>query len=213
MHKSTAITSIVLIVCVICTCVYAKDITELQNESNELTQSLNESNNRLQAVQEQLSENIIDNHNIPITSLVTFRLGTGEYAIDIMQAKEIIKMEKITLIPNAPDFVEGVINLRGNIIPIIDLKKRFSLEEASGDKNTGIIIVKIDDIDMGIIIDSISKVVSIATADIQAPPSMLSGIGQKYIKGVGKLEDKLLVVLDLEKLFSNDTDNLEYANN
>lgn len=164
-------------------------------------------------IQEQLSENIIDNHNIPITSLVTFRLGTGEYAIDIMQAKEIIKMEKITLIPNAPDFVEGVINLRGNIIPIIDLKKRFSLEEASGDKNTGIIIVKIDDIDMGIIIDSISKVVSIATADIQAPPSMLSGIGQKYIKGVGKLEDKLLVVLDLEKLFSNDTDNLEYTNN
>ena len=163
-------------------------------------------------IQEQLSENILDN-NIPITSLVTFRLGTGEYAIDIMQAKEIIKMEKITLIPNAPDFVEGVINLRGNIIPIIDLKKRFHLEEADGDKNTGIIIVKIDDIDMGIIIDAISKVVSIATADIQPPPSMLSGIGQKYIKGVGKLEDKLLVVLDLEKLFLNDTDNLEHINN
>ena len=147
------------------------------------------------------------------TNLVTFRLGSGEYAIDIMQAKEIIKMEKITLIPNAPDFVEGVINLRGNIIPIIDLKKRFNLEEIEGDKNTGIIIVKIEDVDMGIIIDSISKVVSISNSDIQPPPPMLSGIGQKYIKGVGKLEDKLLVVLDLEKLFSNDTDNLEYANN
>ena len=138
------------------------------------------------------------------TNLVTFRLGSGEYAIDIMQAKEIIKMEKITLIPNAPDFVEGVINLRGNIIPIIDLKKRFNLEEIEGDKNTGIIIVKIEDVDMGIIIDSISKVVSIANSDIQPPPPMLSGIGQKYIKGVGKLEDKLLVVLDLEKLFSNE---------
>ncbi|WP_028330763.1 chemotaxis protein CheW [Brachyspira alvinipulli] len=138
------------------------------------------------------------------TNLVTFRLGSGEYAIDIMQAKEIIKMEKITLIPNAPDFVEGVINLRGNIIPIIDLKKRFNLEEIEGDKNTGIIIVKIEDVDMGIIIDSISKVVSISNSDIQPPPPMLSGIGQKYIKGVGKLEDKLLVVLDLEKLFSTD---------
>lgn len=145
------------------------------------------------------------------TNLVTFRLGSGEYAIDIMQAKEIIKMEKITLIPNAPDFVEGVINLRGNIIPIIDLKKRFNLEETEGDKNTGIIIVKIEDVDMGIIIDSISKVVSISNSDIQPPPPMLSGIGQKYIKGVGKLEDKLLVVLDLEKLFTTDEEEEEPA--
>ena len=143
------------------------------------------------------------------TNLVTFRLGSGEYAIDIMQAKEIIKMEKITLIPNAPDFVEGVINLRGNIIPIIDLKKRFNLEEIEGDKNTGIIIVKIEDVDMGIIIDSISKVVSISNSDIQPPPPMLSGIGQKYIKGVGKLEDKLLVVLDLEKLFTTDEEETD----
>ncbi|KLI16091.1 chemotaxis protein CheW [Brachyspira hyodysenteriae] len=145
------------------------------------------------------------------TNLVTFRLGSGEYAIDIMQAKEIIKMEKITLIPNAPDFVEGVINLRGNIIPIIDLKKRFNLEETEGDKNTGIIIVKIEDVDMGIITDSISKVVSISNSDIQPPPPMLSGIGQKYIKGVGKLEDKLLVVLDLEKLFTTDEEEEETA--
>ena len=126
-----------------------------------------------------------------------------------MQAKEIIKMEKITLIPNAPDYVEGVINLRGNIIPIVDLKKRFNLEENDGEKNTGIIIVKIDDVDMGIIIDAISKVVSIATSNIQPPPPMLSGIGQKYIKGVAKLEDKLLVVLDLEKLIVGDDDDIE----
>lgn len=145
--------------------------------------------------------------DVDSTNLVTFRLGNGEYAINIMQAKEIIKMEKITLIPNAPDFVEGVINLRGNIIPIIDLKKRFNLEEMEGDKNTGIIIVQIDDIDMGIIIDSVSKVVSIANSDIQPPPPMLAGIGQKYIKGVGKLEDKLLVVLDLGKLFSSEEDD------
>lgn len=140
------------------------------------------------------------------TNLVTFRLGSGEYAIDIMQAKEIIKMEKITLIPNAPYFVEGVINLRGNIIPIIDLKKRFNLEESEGDKNTGIIIAKIEDVDMGIMIDSISKVVSMPNSDIQPPPSMLQGIGQRYIKGVGKMEDKLLVVLDLDKLFTNEED-------
>ncbi|WP_157150003.1 chemotaxis protein CheW [Brachyspira sp. SAP_772] len=153
------------------------------------------------------NENKVDVENS--INLVTFRLGNNEYAIDIMQAKEIIKMEKITLIPNAPDYVEGVINLRGNIIPIVDLKKRFNLEENEGDKNTGIIIVKIDDVDMGIIIDAISKVVSIATSNIQPPPPMLSGIGQKYIKGVAKLEDKLLVVLDLEKLIVGDDDDTE----
>ena len=153
------------------------------------------------------NENKVDVENS--INLVTFKLGNNEYAIDIMQAKEIIKMEKITLIPNAPDYVEGVINLRGNIIPIVDLKKRFNLEENDGEKNTGIIIVKIDDVDMGIIIDAISKVVSIATSNIQPPPPMLSGIGQKYIKGVAKLEDKLLVVLDLEKLIVGDDDDTE----
>ncbi|WP_295296152.1 chemotaxis protein CheW [uncultured Brachyspira sp.] len=153
------------------------------------------------------NENKVDVENS--INLVTFKLGNNEYAIDIMQAKEIIKMEKITLIPNAPDYVEGVINLRGNIIPIVDLKKRFNLDENEGEKNTGIIIVKIDDVDMGIIIDAISKVVSIATSNIQPPPPMLSGIGQKYIKGVAKLEDKLLVVLDLEKLIVGDDDDTE----
>ena len=153
------------------------------------------------------NENKVDVENS--INLVTFKLGNNEYAIDIMQAKEIIKMEKITLIPNAPDYVEGVINLRGNIIPIVDLKKRFNLDDNEGEKNTGIIIVKIDDVDMGIIIDAISKVVSIATSNIQPPPPMLSGIGQKYIKGVAKLEDKLLVVLDLEKLIVGDDDDTE----
>ena len=153
------------------------------------------------------NENKVDVENS--INLVTFRLGNNEYAIDIMQAKEIIKMEKITLIPNAPNYVEGVINLRGNIIPIVDLKKRFNLEENEGEKNTGIIIVKIDDVDMGIIIDAISKVVSISNSNIQPPPPMLSGIGQKYIKGVAKLEDKLLVVLDLEKLIVGDEDDTE----
>lgn len=151
--------------------------------------------------------NPVDKDNGSI-SLVTFRLGSGEYAIDIMQAKEIIKIEKITLIPNAPDFVEGVINLRGNIIPIIDLKKRFKIEDLTNqEKNTGIIIVKIDNLDMGIIIDSISKVVSIANSNIQPPPPMFSGIGQRYIKGVGKIGDKLLVVLDLAKLFTEEGEN------
>ena len=121
-------------------------------------------------------DTIEENSNM---QLVTFRLGINEYGIDIMQAKEIIKMEKITIIPNAPEYVEGVINLRGNVIPIVDLKKRFVLEESDGEKNTGIIIVNVHGIDMGIIIDSISKVVSIDDENIQPTPHMFSGIGHK----------------------------------
>lgn len=138
------------------------------------------------------------------TQLVTFRLGVNEYGIDIMQAKEIIKMEKITIIPNAPEYVEGVINLRGSVIPIVDLKKRFTLEEAEGEKNTGIIIVHVNGTDMGIIIDSISKVVSIDDENIQDTPHMFSGIGQRYIRGVAKIEEKLLVILELSELLEDD---------
>lgn len=143
-----------------------------------------------------------DNNNNNLGSLVTFRVGKSEYAINIMQAREIIKMEKITIIPNSPSFIEGVINLRGNIIPVIDLKKRFGLEEVQGEVNTGIIIVKIEDMDMGIIIDSVSKVISIPKSDIEPPPPVLSGIQQKYIKGVAKVDEKLLVVLDLDNMLS-----------
>lgn len=134
--------------------------------------------------------------------LVTFLLGEAEYGIDIMQAQSIIKMDKITLIPNAPDFVEGVINLRGNVIPVIDLKKRFHLEEGEGDKNSGIIIVKVNEVEVGIIIDAISKVIYLAEDDVQPPPPVFAGIGQKYIKGVGKIDEKLLIILDLEKILS-----------
>lgn len=134
--------------------------------------------------------------------LVTFLLGNAEYGIDIMQAQSIIKMDKITLIPNAPDFVEGVINLRGNVIPVIDLKKRFHLEEGDGEKNSGIIIVKVGGVEMGIIIDAISKVIYLSEENMQPPPPVFAGIGQKYIKGVGRLEDRLLIILDLDKLLS-----------
>lgn len=140
--------------------------------------------------------------------LVTFLLGNAEYGIDIMQAQSIIKMDKITLIPNAPDFVEGVINLRGNVIPVIDLKKRFHLEESEGESNTGIIIVKVGEVEMGIIIDTISKVIYLSEDKVQPPPPVFAGIGQKYIKGVGKVGDKLLIILDLDKLLSMDEQDL-----
>ena len=150
----------------------------------------------------QKKDGVAEKIDANVVQLVTFRLADAEYAIDIMQTKEIIRMEKVTLIPNAPDFVEGVINLRGNVIPVIDLKKRFHLREAEGVKNGCIVIVRIQKMEMGIIIDAISKVVHIPQADVQPPPAVLAGSGERYITGVAKVDERLVMILDLMKLFS-----------
>ena len=137
-----------------------------------------------------------------IKQLVTFVLANEKYGIDIMQTQEIIKMERMTPIPNSLDFVEGVINLRGNVIPIIDLKKRFYLVGGE-EKSKGIIVVRLEDMVLGVMIDGVSKVMSIPSSHILPPPPVVSGIGREYITGVGKDEnDNLLIILDINKLLS-----------
>lgn len=134
--------------------------------------------------------------------LVTFMLANEKYGIDIMQTQEIIKMERMTPIPNSLDFVEGVINLRGNVIPIIDLKKRFNLV-GGADLSKGIIVVRLDEIVLGVMIDGVSKVISLPNSEILPPPPVVSGIGREYITGVGKDESgSLLIILDINKLLS-----------
>jgi purine-binding chemotaxis protein CheW len=134
--------------------------------------------------------------------LVTFVLANEMYGIDIMQSQEIIKMQPMTPIPNSLDFVEGVINLRGKVIPIINLKKRFHLLSSyEGDK--GIIIVKLQDTTVGITIDRIAKVIDIPAGNILPPPSVVAGIGREYITGVARADDeKLIILLDIDKLLS-----------
>lgn len=135
-------------------------------------------------------------------TLVTFILSGEKYGIDIMQTNEIIKMEKITPIPNTMEFVEGVINLRGNIIPIIDLKKRFNLYSGENQANN-IVVLKLEDMTIGIMIDAINNTISLSRDQILPPPPVVSGIGREYISGVARDEkDKLLILLDINKLVS-----------
>jgi len=134
--------------------------------------------------------------------LVTFYLANEKYGIDIMQTDEIIRMERLTPIPNSLDFVEGVINLRGNVIPIIDLKKRFNIFGGT-EKSGNIIVLKLVDTTLGILIDRINKVMKIPASKILPPPLVVAGIGREYITGVGKDEDdQLLIILDINKLLS-----------
>ncbi len=148
-----------------------------------------------------------------ILQLVTFKLGTEEFGVDILKVQEINKMMNITKIPNAPTFIEGVINLRGKIIPIVDLRKRLGFRDQPYDKSTRIIVVELDGLVLGFIVDSVSEVLRIPENTIEPPPSMVAGIESEYIEGVGKLDDRLLILLELKKIFSSperkDVENIE----
>lgn len=138
--------------------------------------------------------------------LVTFRLGDELYGVDIMDVKEIVNITTVRPIPNAPYYIEGIFNLRSEIIPVMNLHKRFGIQHSTSfEDNTaegGFIILNIDGYKIGIIIDEIERVMSVNSAEVQAPPQMLSGIGTEYINGVVRREEEYLIMLDTRRLFS-----------
>jgi purine-binding chemotaxis protein CheW len=145
-----------------------------------------------------------------LLQLVSFKIGDEEYGVDILLVQEINKITQITEVPNSPDFVEGVINLRGRVIPIIDLRVRLNLEKKSYDKDTRIIVVELEHKTIGFIVDAVSEVLRIPASVIEAPPELVAGIGSEFIKAVGKLEDRLLILIDLEKILTlNEKEKLE----
>ena len=137
-----------------------------------------------------------------LLQLVTFSTGDEEFGVDILRVQEIIRTMAITKVPKAPDFVEGVINLRGKVIPIIDLRRRFGLQSKAHDKHTRIIVIEINTMIVGFVVDSVSEVLRIPTSTVEPPPPVVAGLESEYISGVGKLEDRLLILLDLDRLLS-----------
>ena len=138
--------------------------------------------------------------------LVTFQLGGEKYGIDIMDVKEIQRNQEIRSIPNAPPYVEGILNLRGLIIPVINLHQRFHFKKADLDEEdqllSGIMVIQIKQMQLGVIIDKVSRVVTIDANTVQPPPQMITGIGSEYIRGVVKENGGYLLILDIERLFS-----------
>ncbi len=137
-----------------------------------------------------------------IVQLVTFKLGSEEFALDILKVQEINRIVEITKVPKAPDFVEGVINLRGRVIPIVDIRKKFHLNIKEATKETRIIVVNIMNKTIGLIVDSVSEVLRINSLTIQPPPPLIAGLDSDYIKGVGKLDERLIILLDIDKIFT-----------
>ncbi len=142
-----------------------------------------------------------------LLQLVSFRIGAEEFGIDILKVQEINKMVQITKVPNSPVFVEGVINLRGRVIPIIDLRTRMLLEKKAHTKDTRIIVVELEGKTVGFIVDSVNEVLRIPVNITEAPPELVTGINSEYITAVGKLEDRILILLDLEKVLNTDEKN------
>lgn len=132
--------------------------------------------------------------------LVSFNIGSEEFGVDILKVQEINRMVEITKVPQAPHYVEGVINLRGKVIPIVDLRKRFNLDLKDHDKNTRIVVVDIGGNIMGMIVDAVSEVLRLPANTIEPAPEIVTGVNAEYIKGVAKLEDRLLIFLELSKV-------------
>jgi purine-binding chemotaxis protein CheW len=140
-----------------------------------------------------------------LLQLVTFVVGTEEFAVPILSVQEINRMMQITRVPQSPPFVEGVINLRGKIIPVVDLRKRFGLESKAATSENRIVVVEVSGRVIGFMVDKVNEVLRVPGSIVEPPPPMVCGIDSEYVQSVGKLEDRLLILLDLGRLFGAET--------
>ena len=143
-----------------------------------------------------------------LLQLVSFKIGGEEFGVDILKVQEINRMLQVTRVPNAPEYVDGVINLRGKVIPIIDLRRRFGMERKEHDKNTRIVVVELSGKVVGFVVDAVSEVLRIPKSVTEPPPPIVAGVNADYITAVGKLEDRLLILLNLEKVLLGEETNL-----
>lgn len=136
--------------------------------------------------------------------VVRFMVGKESFGIDIGRVQEIVTVPEITKIPDTPDFLEGIINLRGKIVSVIDLRKRLKLNGSFKDKKNRILVTEMDGKVVGLIVDEVSEVLRLNPDNIEPPPEIVSSTGAEYITGVGKLEDRIILLLDIGKVLSSE---------
>jgi len=137
-----------------------------------------------------------------LLQLVSFKIGEEEFGVDILHVREINRMVDITRVPKSPEYVEGVINLRGKVIPIVSLRKRMGMPEKEQDKDTRIVVVELEDQLIGFVVDAVSEVLRISKRITEPPPKTATGMDVEYITGIAKMEDRLLILLNLDRLLS-----------
>ncbi len=139
-----------------------------------------------------------------VKQLVIFRVEDEEFGVEITQVKEIIKPMEIFKVPNSPQFIEGLINLRGKVHTVFNLRKKFNLPQKEFDDNTKIIIVNVNDLMVGFIVDEVNEIVRINDENIENTPPSVTGLDKKYLNGVAKIDNRLILLLDLSKVLSSE---------
>ncbi len=142
---------------------------------------------------------------------LTFRLGDEEYGVDILRVQEIRSYDPATRIANAPGFIKGVINLRGNIVPIVDMRVRLQLVLAAYDPTTVVIILNVDTRTVGVVVDGVSDVVALKPDELRPPPELGGALDTRYVTGLGAMEDRMLILIDIESLINEDILNIAAA--
>ena len=137
-----------------------------------------------------------------LDQLISFAISDEDYGVDIQTVKEVIRHREITRLPKAPAFVKGVINLRGDIIPIIDLRERFGMEQQEYTNMTRVIVVEVEGRSVGMVVDSVSHVIRIEEGQIEPPPPCVGKKSEEYIRGVGKVDEKLIVLLHITRILT-----------
>ena len=136
--------------------------------------------------------------------LVVFQLGSELYGVEISRVHEIIRLQEVTRVPHSPPFVEGVINLRGKVISVINLRRRFGLPDADDTRAGRIVVVDINDQVVGMVVDGVSEVLRINTATIEPPSPAVAGIDSEYLQGIAKLPERLVILLDLDRVLTRE---------
>ncbi|MBC3889783.1 chemotaxis protein CheW [Acetobacterium paludosum] len=153
---------------------------------------------------EEFEDEFEDDEDIDEGKFLTFTVGDESYGLEIIYVTEILGIQKITEVPELPEYVRGIVSLRGQIIPVIDIRLKFKKPFREYDEKTCIIVVEIQDISVGIIVDAVLEVVTIQTEEIVPPPDINEGYGRKYIRGIGVISNEVKLLLDCNKLLNND---------
>jgi purine-binding chemotaxis protein CheW len=140
---------------------------------------------------------------VPQVQLVTFRVGGEEFGLDVFQVHEILRHAEPTPMPKAPAFVEGVLDVRGTLVPVVDLRKRFELHEVGYDDDTRIILVDFQGERLGLVVDEVSEVIRVPETAVTPPPQYVRGLAAEFIRGIVRMESRLVVLLDLERILSS----------
>jgi purine-binding chemotaxis protein CheW len=140
---------------------------------------------------------------VPQVQLVTFKVGGEEFGLDVFAVHEILRWQGVTPVPRAPVFVEGVLDVRGSVVPVIDLRRRFEVRDFAYDDDTRIVLVEFGGERLGLVVDSVTEVLRAPETAISAPPAYIKGLAAEFVRGIVRLEARLVILIDLDRILSS----------